>query len=322
MNRSLLKKCLSESRLLLLACSLGLYLFCWLRCWVVGQFEMARFQAVLEQFRDFERFSPVPFEQLFTFAGRVALTYDEPVVILCVSVWAISRGSDVVSGELGRGTMEMLLAQPVSRLQVLASQVSVTIAGVGLLCVFAWLGTATGIQTTTVKELGPPPTWQVPGLGLKVPNPLAERGTVEVRLRDKVDVRVFVPAAFNLFCLGYFLAGLSTLMSSWDRYRWRTIGLVVGFYVLQLTMKIAGIASDSMAWLLRLTIFTAYEPEAFVSTAVNRPDEVWSVWIVDSQSRFQDLGPLGYDLILLVLGTLALVAAAVIFCRRDLPAPL
>jgi ABC-2 type transport system permease protein len=322
MNRSLLKKSMLEGRLLFLACAVGLYAFCWVRCWVVGQFEMARFQSVLEQFREFERFSPVPFEQLFTYTGRVALTYDEPIVILCIAVWAISRGSDVVSGELSRGTMEMLLAQPVSRLQVLVSQAALTVAGVALLCLCCWLGTTTGIATTDVTELGPRPTWRLPGIGLKVENPFAERETVVVAMRDRVDPRDFFPAVVNLFSLGVFLAGLSTLMSSWDRYRWRTIGLVVGFFVLQLSMKIAGMATDSMAWMLRFTFLTAYEPEAFVSIAVNTPQQAWNLLILDAQAGFEDLGPLGYDLILLVLGFLAYLGSGVVFCRRDLPAPL
>ena len=35
-----------------------------------------------------------------------------------------------------------------------------------------------------------------------------------------------------------------------------------------------------------------------------------------------ELGPLGYDLVLIGLGATAFVAAARVFCRRDLPAPL
>ena len=321
MNRALLRKCVAESRFLFLACAAGLYFFCWVRVWVVGQFEMARFEAVVEQFREFERFSPVAFDQLFTYAGRVALTYDEPIVILCVAVWAISRGSDVVSGELGRGTMEMLLAQPISRTQVLSTQAAVTVVGVALLCTLAWLGTATGIATTKVQELAPRPTWRVPGFGLRVTNPFAERETVEVRMAEKVEPEVFIPAAFNLFSLGFFLVGLSVMMSAWDRYRWRTIGLIVGFFVLQLTMKIAAMATDDLQWMSWFTFLTAYEPEAFVSVAVNSPADIWSVLRYDDQSQFVDLGPLGYNLILLVSGALFLVIGGIIFHRRDLPAP-
>ena len=62
---------------------------------------------------------PVSFAQIATSAGRIAVAYDDPIVLLLVTVWAISRGSDAVSGELNRGTMEMVLAQPVTRLGVL-----------------------------------------------------------------------------------------------------------------------------------------------------------------------------------------------------------
>ena len=48
----------------------------------------------------------------------------------------------------------------------------------------------------------------------------------------------------NFFALGLFLAGLTTLVSSWDRYRWRTIGIVVTFYIAFTIVKIAGMAAD------------------------------------------------------------------------------
>ena len=66
-----------------------------------------------------EQLMPVSFSQMATSAGRIAVAYDDPIVLLLVTVWAISRGSDAVSGELNRGTMEMVLAQPVTRLGVL-----------------------------------------------------------------------------------------------------------------------------------------------------------------------------------------------------------
>src|SRR5690242_9388332 len=116
MFRLLIKKAFLESWLLLAACSLMLLVFCWVRVWIVTRFELQRFQGFLDQLRQFEQFMPVPLEQVLTYPGSLALTFDEPVLLLCILVWSISRGSDVVSGELGRGTLEMLLAQPVSRL--------------------------------------------------------------------------------------------------------------------------------------------------------------------------------------------------------------
>lgn len=321
MNRSLLNKSILEGRVLLAACMIALLAFCWTRVWLVGQFEMSRFEAVIEQFRDWEHFSPVPFEHLVTYTGRVAMAYDEPILLLCVCLWAVARGSDCVSGEIGRGTMEMLLAQPVSRLQVLWSQATVTIAGLALLAFTSWLGLYLGVQTNTIEE-PVAQVWTVPWLGWNLPNPLAPEEFVRRPMADKVDMTHLIPAAVNLFSLGFFLAGLSSLLSSCDRYRWRTIGLVVGIYIVQLTLKIVGLASESHSWLCRFSFFTAYEPARFVSIAVYQPEATWGLIFRDDSGMITGLGPLGYNLILLTMGMAAYLGATVIFHRRDLPAPL
>ena len=322
LSRSLLKKSIVESRLLLVSCMAALYAFCWVRVWLVSFFEMSRFKAIIEQFREYERFSPVPFEQLFTYTGRIALAFDEPVVVMSMSMWAIARGSDCVSGEIGRGTMEMLLAQPVSRVQVLWSQATVTIGGVVLLATASWLGIYTGIMTTTVKEPAPAETWTIPWLDFDISNPFAEEEMVDVPMSLQVDPANFVPASFNLLALGVFLAGLSSLLSSLDRYRWRTIGLVAGIFVVQVILKIISLAADRLHWLGYCTFFSAYEPEQFVSVALNNPENVWSIALFDASGHYAGLGPLGYNLILLGMGLAAYVAASLVFRARDLPAPL
>jgi ABC-2 type transport system permease protein len=322
MNRSLLRKCVAEAQVLLLFCALAVYAFCWLRVWLVSRFDMPRFRTILEQFREYERFSPVPFEQLFTHAGRIAMTFDEPIVVVCMAVWAIGRGSDCVSGEIGRGTMEMLLAQPVSRRQILCSQAAVTILGAAVLALAAWLGIYTGLCLHAVKTSAPASAWTVPWLGLELPNPLAAAEPESVPLQQIVDAAVFAPAALNLFALGFFLAGLTTLLSACDRYRWRTIGLAAGFYVVEVLIKVLSVATDRLSGLSRLTVFSAYEPQRMVSWAVHQPDQAWNVWLPGAAGRGLAWGPLGYDLILLGLGTAAYIAAGWVFQRRDLPAPL
>ena len=74
--------------------------------------------------------------------------------------------------------------------------------------------------------------------------------------------------------------------------------------------------------MLRLTFFSAYEPVAFTMAAVKDPDSAWRFLAKTSHGILPDLGPLGYDSVLVGLGLLGFLAAAVIFCRRDLPAPL
>ncbi len=123
---------------------------------------MGQFQTILEQFREFEKFAPIEFDALFTYPGRVGMTYDEPIVILCTVIWCIARGSDVVSGELGRGTLEMLLAQPIRRTTLLYSHAAVSIVGLGAAVLLVWAGVGVGVYATTVNESVAPPTFRIP----------------------------------------------------------------------------------------------------------------------------------------------------------------
>jgi ABC-2 type transport system permease protein len=75
-------------------------------------------------------------------------------------------------------------------------------------------------------------------------------------------------------------------------------------------------------WLQRLSLFTAYEPQKFISIAVHDPQNAWALALYDSQGRFLEPGALGYNLILLAIGAACYVAAAIVFTKRDLPAPL
>jgi len=322
MNRALIRKSIGDGKWLLLGCAVTLFAFCWMRVWLVSLVDMNRFQQILDLLPgDWKRFSPVDIEWLVTYTGRIALTYDEPLVVLCMTLWAIARGSDVVSGELGRGTMEMLLAQPLSRMQILVTQSSVTVVGIVILALASWAGIVVGVETTTVTE-EVRPTFNIPLTEMHVPIPFAEPEKVESPMSEKVDNLDFVPAVFNFAALGLFLAGLSTLMSAWDRYRWRTIGIVVTFYIAFTIIKIAGMAADHLAWLKYLTIFTAFEPEVFVSIAIDTPDQAWNFLLRDEAGEITGLGPTGYNLILVVTGLIAYALAARIFARRDLPAPL
>jgi ABC-2 type transport system permease protein len=227
----------------------------------------------------------VTYTQMASAAGRIAIAYDDPIVLLLVTVWAISRGSDAVSGELNRGTMEMLLAQPVTRLAVLGSQAAVTVGGAALLAGTALLGTRVGLATIT--------------------------------LDTPVSARVFVPAALNLFAITVFLAGLTTMVSSGTNYRARTVGIVGGFYAVSMVVKIVGRMApgwDKLAW---LSFFTPFEPQLLVGDSTR----AWSLWAHAADGTVV-MGGLGYDSILIGLGLAGYGMASIIFCHRDLPAPL
>ncbi|MCA9175469.1 MAG: ABC transporter permease subunit [Planctomycetales bacterium] len=319
--RFLLRKALGEAIWPWLACAAALLAYAWLRVWLVAQLEMSNFQKIVLSLGDeFAKFSPIPLDQLFTYLGRVARTYGEPIVTMCVTAWAVSRGSDVVSGELGRGTMEMVLSQPVSRRQILVSHAAVVTAGSALLCAIVWLGIYLGVQTNQTTESVQPPLITLPGY--TIPNPWGEPVERVTPMREQLPMGPLLAGSANLFCLAFFMAGFAAWMSSWDRYRWRTIGIVIAFLIAQSTLLYFSLALESLGWLGWLTVFTAYNPERFISAANQRPG-AWLEWsYFDTAGDWAGPGMLAANLTLLSLGALAYGLAGLTFRRRDLPPPL
>lgn len=315
MNLALWKKNYLDARLLFVMCGLVLFGFCWLRIWIVaGLFDASHFRGMVNLFRDYiDDFVTVSPDFLISYPGRIALGFVDWVVILPVMIWSITRGSDAVSGELGRGTMEMLLAQPVSRFETLLTQTLTTILGLAGLVSLAWLGTLAGIFFNTVEQA------DIQAIAL----PLSESSDPEVIIRPMWELappHLFLPATANLFGLAFCVSGIATLMSSWDRYRWRTIGITAGIYIVQLVMKLVGMGIKPLSWMTYLTLFTCFDP--LRATAAGET-EAWRAWtLLVQQEEVWLLGPLGHTLVLISLGLAAYVAAFAIFAKRDLPAPM
>ena len=274
MNRALWFKAIRESQWLLLACALLMFVFNWIFVWITSLVDLTALRTFLNALPpQFQNLSGVSVDEVATYAGRIALAYVDPVLLMTAAVWGIARGSDAVSGEISRGTMELLLAQPVRRSTVLFTQATVTIIGAAIISLAACAGTGFGVATV---ELGEP-----------------------------MGVGLFLPPALNVFGLIFFLAGTSTLASSCDNYRWRTVGLMGGVFIIGLIVKVMASTVEKLDWLRFLTFFGAFEPQAMVSNS----NEAWHLlW--------------RYNAVLMGIGLVAYVAAGVIFCRRDLPAPL
>jgi ABC-2 type transport system permease protein len=259
MKRALWEKAVRDSLPLLVSLLALLFLFHWLFVWLTSQISLpAMHEFLLNALpKDWEKLSGVPFREVATPAGRLALAWVDPLVLFAATIWAIARGSDVVSGELGRGSLELVLAQPIRRSSLIVTQATITTLGAGLLALAGWLGNWVGIHTVSAAAEIPP--------GL------------------------FVPAAANLFGYIVFLSGWTALASACDRQRWRTIGLAGGFFALQMLLQIVARMSTRLSWLGWFTFLSAYEPQVLVA----RPDEAWgqlaaySAWLLG-------LGALGW----------------------------
>jgi ABC-2 type transport system permease protein len=269
------RKTWGDQRVLVLALAALWGAFPWIYLWLSAQIAMPAFQNVLLQVipEDWQKLSGVPFSEVATYAGRVALAFVDPVVVLAATVFGITRGSDAVSGQLERGTMEMVLSAPIRRTAVFLTQAAATIVAAAAL---------SGVLLASV--------WTAVAFG-----PWA----------GKVEPWRFVPAAANVFGLMVCMAGIAACVSAADSHRWRTIGIMCGFYVTAILTKLVGRLSGTLGWVGYLSVLNAYEPQQLVGGGT----EAWRllVW---------------YDGILLGLGLGAYLVGAVIFARRDLPAPL
>jgi ABC-2 type transport system permease protein len=287
MTGTLFAKALRDGRLLLWPLLVFMFGFTWLQIWVSSKISLSAFSEFLINAlpKRWEQISGVPFSEVATTAGRIAVTFVHPLILTGCVAWAIARGSDCVSGEIGRGTMEMLLAQPVRRSAVYLTQALATVLGAALLAFAVWCGTVAGLATVELPEVVP-------------------------------AIR-FIPPSFNLFALTVCIGGMSALASSWGSQRWQTIGLMCGWYIISTVFKVVGRIADGWNWLTYVSFMTPFEPQMLVA----RPQAAWSVFAYENGS-ITGLGLGGQQIVLIVLGLICYVAGAVVFSRRELPAPL
>jgi ABC-2 type transport system permease protein len=274
-NRAIWTRAVTECWVLLASLCALLFAFAWVYVWLISKIELpvlAKF--LISGLKDLERLSGVPFVEVATPEGRIALAFVDPLVHLGVTVWAIARGSDAVAGELERGTMEMLLAQPVSRISVYASKTVVSIMGLALICIALWCGMAVGVFLIVAET-------------------------------DRVWPALFIPPTMNVFGLGLAMAGITAFVSSFDRYRWRTIGIMGAFYAVAVVFKVIARMAPGWEPLGWLSVFWPFEPQRMVAAS----GDAWRL-VVE------------YNAPLVVVGIIGYVAGAIVFCRRDLPAPL
>lgn len=265
MNRALWRKAFRDAWLQLAISSALLVLFGWLFVWLMSQFDPGFVAKMLEYLPKFvEPLLGIPLAKLATTVGRLSVLYVHLVTMLVCIGWAVGRGSDVVSGEISRGTMDLVATLPVRRYSVVVASAVVTASGAAVLALAIWAGACLGIAT--------------------------------VKLPEKVSPPVFLPGVLNLFAMTFCLAGLTALCSSWERSRWRTILLAGGFFTVSSVVKMVARLWEPGAWLRYLSFLTAFEAQKLIllEPEVTRP-LAWSY-----NATLLGLGLAGYILAAIV----------------------
>jgi len=164
--------------------------------------------------------------------------WSHPIFFMLISIWPISRGSAAVAAEIERGTMDLILSRPISRLAYLASGIVIALAGLAILSTAMLAGASIAVRFNVLRE--PPSPWTL------------------------------LWPALNLGALGLPIYGYTLLASSVDFVRWRpmTIGsvLTLGGVIAFIVATIDVLHDRSwMPWVERISIFKLFKPVELVT---------------------------------------------------------
>jgi ABC-2 type transport system permease protein len=161
----------------------------------------------------------------------LTIAYVHPFTQICFCVWAIGRAAGALAGEMDKGTMELLLAQPISRRQVVLSHLAADLVMIPLLCLFIIAGTALGVRAIGLRE---------------------------------VEVERFAGALFNVAALLFAIGGYTLALSAIGRFRWRVMSVALGVTLVQFLVNLLGQLWDVLEPWRQLTVFYYYQPQAII----------------------------------------------------------
>lgn len=167
----------------------------------------------------------------------VSISYVHPLTQTALCVWAIGRAAGAIAGEIDRGTIELLLAQPLRRGQVVVAHLVVDAITMPVICIALWLGTLVGAALAGF---------------------LGAEGSLHV---DPLD---FLPALLSVAAFLFAVSGLTMALSAAGRSRNRVLGIAVLMALLQFLVNLIGQLWPPMRWMRPLTVFYYYQPQPMI----------------------------------------------------------
>ncbi len=262
----------------------------------------------------------------------LSIGYVHPLMQTLFCIWAVGRAAGAIAGEIDRGTMELLLSQPLPRWRLVLAHFLVDAITIPLLCLSLWAGNWLGawaISPIRVEEPSLAPARPRAAYLLEVgpfkvrladPTQMGARPLTEAdlqRMRERLAVR---PLAFGkaLWLVGgliFGVGGCTMWLSALGRFRVRVLGVAVLLVLLQFLVNVLGQMWDEGAWMRPLTIFYYYQPQQVILTGD---------WCVNFRewNGGSPLFRLPMPVVLYGAGAVGYLLALWTLNRRDLPAPL
>lgn len=169
----------------------------------------------------------------------LSMAYVHPLTQTILCIWAIGRASGAIAGEIDRGTMELLLAQPLRRSQVIVAHLAIDVVAIPVLCLAMWAGTCVGASLVGFSA-----THTDPNL--------------------RVELVRFGPALFNVALLVFAASGITMAISAAGRIRGKVMGSAVLLTLVMFLVNVIGQLWGPMEPLRPYTIFYWYEPQPLI----------------------------------------------------------
>ena len=188
---ALFRKNIGDARWMLLIIGSALFGLAWLFVYVTHNFE-ASIRASLGGGPAVRMLRGLGGNAMNSSTAAIEMVFwNREVVLLMLAIWAIARGSAAVAGEIERGTMDMILSRPITRLAYLNAQVASALVGLGLLVGAMIAGNQVGAHYNT--------------------------------LNDPPSLLLLSKPALNLVAFGAAIYGYTLFLSTVDLVRWRPI---------------------------------------------------------------------------------------------------
>lgn len=266
MNLVLFRRTFGAQRLKLAVIAIALAAWGFILPVVYGAFGID-FRSLFESGVIPEQFASFGGGDVFSLAGSIALGFIHPITIILVGVFAVGFATASVAGERQRGTLEVLLARPISRRQLYVTLLIAAFVFLAVLLAAFLLGSLAGSAAAGVL--------------------------------DELDLAQVPVLWLNGVLLYGAFAAIGLLASvSFDRLT-PAIGVTIALLVVMYFFQVLGSLWPDAAFLQPYSLFHYVAAKAV---------------LVGNADAFD------FTLLAVVIA-LAIVAALVVFPRRDLAAP-
>jgi ABC-2 type transport system permease protein len=99
-----------------------------------------------------EQFANFGGGDVFTLSGSIALGFIHPISIILVAIFAVGFATSAVAGERQRGTLEVILARPVSRRTVYATLLVALVLFIAVVLGASIVGTIVGVTVVGIGD--------------------------------------------------------------------------------------------------------------------------------------------------------------------------